>query len=206
MWLTDYLVAQTLETAYEARLHAATKARLATADYSSTPMTPEVKRAIAEEVRRQIALENFEASNLSENPPDPGSSGVARMLSDHTSHVFVVDAGLDVASVNGTCSLSEGDVIQLAGPIAPNATAVNLMVLATKGTDCRKGATVTVGLADLQEMQNHVRVTIDQGLAALRSKQGKGLPAAPPSATKPPTQTEYAAIAPPSDPNAGGQK
>jgi hypothetical protein len=35
----------------------------------------------------------------------------------------------------------------------------------------------------------------------LQSKQGKGgLPAAPPSAQAPPTQTEFAAIAPPPDP------
>jgi hypothetical protein len=206
MWLTDYLVAQTLEAAYEARLHPAVEARSARADYSSSPMTPAVKQAIAEEVRRQIALENFEARNVSVNPPDPGSSGVARMLGDHTSHVFVLDARLDVASVNGTCSLGEGDVIQLAGPTALNATAANLVVLATKGSDCRKGAIVTIGLADLQEMQNHMRATIDQGLAELRSKQGKGLPAAPPSATKPPTQAEYAAIAPPSNPNGADKK
>jgi len=197
LWLTDYLVAQTLEAAYEARLHGATAARV---DYVSTPMTPEVKQAIAEEVRRQIALENFEARNIGVNPPDPGSSGIARMLSDHTSHVFVVDAALAVASGSGTCSLSEGDVIQLADPTGPNATVANLVVLASKGNDCRKGAGVTIGLADLQEMQNHMRATIDQGLSELRSKQGQGLPAAPPSAIKPPAQAEYATIAPPADP------
>ena len=61
---------------------------------------------------------------------------------------------------------------------------------------------VTVVLADMQEMQNHVRATIDRGLRELHSNQGKGgLPALPPAATKPPVPTEFAAIAPPPDPN-----
>src|ERR1035438_2196402 len=76
------------------------------------------------------------------------------------------------------------------------------VVLANKGNDCPKGSTVTVGLADLQEMQNHMRATIDQGLGELHSKQGKGgLPALPAAAAKPPVATEFAAIAPPPDPN-----
>lgn len=204
LWLTDYLVAQTLEAAYEERIEAAAAKRraIAAADFASTPMTPEVKQAIAEEVRRQLALENAEARTGNQTPPDPGSSGLARMLSDRTSHVFVVGTGLDVMSSSGSCSLTEGDVIQLSGPAAPNAVTANLLVLATKGNDCRKGSIVTVGLADLQEMQNHMRETIDRGLSELHSKQGKGgFPAAPPAATKAPVPTEFAAIAPPPDPN-----
>jgi hypothetical protein len=58
-----------------------------------------------------------------------------------------------------------------------------------------------VQLADLQEMQNQMRATIDQGLQELQAKQGKdGLPQAPPSAQAPPTQTEYASVAPAPDP------
>jgi len=204
LWLTDYLVAQTLEAAYEERAAAAAASRraLLAADFASTPMTLEVKQAIAEEVRRQLALENAEARAGIQNPPDPGSSGLARMLNDRTSHVFVVATGLEVMSSIGACALTEGDVIQLNGPAAPNAVTANLLVLANKGNDCRKGSLVTVGLADLQEMQNHMRETIDRGLRELHSKQGKGgLPAAPPAATKAPVQTEFAAIAPPPDPN-----
>ena len=200
MWLTDYLVAQTLETAYEQRTAelAAERRRLEAASFAATPITPDVKQAIAGEVRRQIALENSESRTAGVNPPDPGSSGLARMLSDHTAHVFVVANSLSVASSVGACTLSDGDVIQLNGATAPDATSANLVVLASKGAECRKGSLVTVGLADLQEMQNHMRATIDQGLAELQSKQGSnGLPTAPATALKPPTQTQYAAIAPP---------
>src|ERR1035437_5235820 len=60
----------------------------------------------------------------------------------------------------------------------------------------------TLALSDLQEMQNHMRETIDQGLKELQAKQGKGgLPAAPPSATTAPEEVAFAKDAPPLDPN-----
>ena len=201
LWLTDYLLAQTLEAAYESRIDAAAAKPDAQAT-GSTPMTPEVKQAIAEEVRRQLALENAEAATSKQNLPNPGSSGVARMLSDHTAHVFVASDSLAVPSTDGQCEISEGDVLQLNGPVASHAVTANLIVLASKGSDCRKGSTVTVGLEDLQEMQNHMRATIDHGIDELQSKQGKGgMPAAPPDAAKPPVPTDFAAIVPPPDPN-----
>ena len=201
LWLTDYLLAQTLEAAYDSRMEAAA-ARPDAQVAGSTPMTPEVKQAIAEEVRRQLALENAEGATSNQGLPDPGSSGVARMISDHTAHVFVASESLDVPSTDGRCELSEGDVIQLSAPVASNAVTANLTVLASKGSDCRAGSIVTVGLADLQEMQNHMRATIDHGLGELQLKQGKGgMPAAPPEAVKPPVPTDFAAIAPPPDPN-----
>jgi hypothetical protein len=196
LWLTDYLLAQTLEAAYESQA-----AKLDAQAIGSTPLTPEARQAIAEEVRRQLALENSEAAAGHQNLPDPGSSGVARMISDHTAHVFVASDRIQVPSTDGQCEISAGDVIQLSGPVASDAVTANLVVLATRGNDCRKGASVTVGLADLQEMQNHMRATIDHGLGELQSKQGRGgMPAAPPDAAKPPVPTGFAAIAPPPDP------
>jgi hypothetical protein len=79
-----------------------------------------------------------------------------------------------------------------------------LTVLSSKGgQECQKSAVVTVSFDDLQEMQNQMRETIDQGLQDLEAKQGTGgLPALPPSAQGQPAPAEYAAIAPPPDPNA----
>src|SRR6202040_3841045 len=73
------------------------------------------------------------------------------------------------------------------------------------GTECRRGATVSVAFADLQEMQNHMRETIDQGMAELQAKQSKGgLPALPQSARAAPVKADFAAdpSAPGPDPNA----
>ena len=91
----------------------------------------------------------------------------------------------------------------VASPSASDATTANLVVLSSKGgTECPKSSTVTVQLTDLQEMQNHMRETIDQGLQDLQAKQGTGgLPPAPPSAQAPPATAAYAAAAPPPETN-----
>jgi len=210
LWLTDYLVAQSLQAAYaqQAAANAAAANAAAaqqTAYAAPAPMTPEVKQQIADEVRRQIALENAERQNTAPNTmPDGASSGIARMLADTTTtHVFVAGTPLTLVSAGGECGVTEGDVLQLSGGAPPpNATSANAVVLASKGQDCAKGATVTVAFADLQDMQNHMRQTIDQGMTELQQKQGTGgLPALPPSAAAPPTQSGFAAIAPPPDPS-----
>jgi hypothetical protein len=51
-WLTDYLLATTLELAYQERMNAA--AANAQANYAPTPLTPEVKQAISAEVQQQL--------------------------------------------------------------------------------------------------------------------------------------------------------
>jgi 3-hydroxyisobutyrate dehydrogenase len=90
----------------------------------------------------------------------------------------VAGADLDVVNAAGTeCSLSQGDALQLTGGQDADATTVNLAVLASKGgKECAKGDTVSVSLQDLQDMQNHMRQTIDTGmkeLAELCEERGK---------------------------------
>ena len=79
-----------------------------------------------------------------------------------------------------------------------------MVVLASKTQECRKGSTVSIALADLQDMQNHLRETIDQGLGEVQSHPG-GLPALPESAQAAPVVAPFAAIAPPPDPNAAAE-
>jgi hypothetical protein len=168
-----------------------------------------VKQQISEEVKGQLALENQEAQqNSAQQDVDPGSSGVARMLTDGHKHVFVVGSALDVVDSNqAECALSDGDVLGLTGPPPPDAAAADLVVLASKGgNECGKSSTVTVQVTDLQEMQNRMRELIDTGLQELQNKQGKGgLPAAPQAAQAPPEPAQYAEVAPPADPNAGNE-
>jgi hypothetical protein len=167
-------------------------------------LTPDVKQEIADEVKLELALENSEAKQTAQGQDvDPGSSGIARLLADGRQHVFVAGDALDLVDSNGQeCAISDGDVLLLKTPPPADATTADLVVLASKGgKECQKLDTVSVQLTDLQEMQNQMRATVDQGLKELQDKQGKGgLPPAPPSALAPPTQTEYAQIAPPSTP------
>ncbi|HLY41972.1 MAG TPA: hypothetical protein VKR52_12215 [Terracidiphilus sp.] len=204
-WLTDYIIAANLQAAYAAHQEAQEQAAAAAAS-GQPALTPDVKQMISDEVKAQLALENQEAAqNAQQQDVDPNSSGIARMLSDGHPHVFVAGGNLDVtdASSGQECALSDGDALQLQTPPASDATAANLVVLASKGgVECARSSTVTVQVADLQEMQNHMRETIDQGLQELQSKQGQGgLPAAPPSAKAPPAAAQYASAAPPAEQN-----
>ena len=199
-WLADYIISQQLAAAYAA--NAAMQAQTA-AGAGAVALTPDVKGQIAAEVQRQMALENQEAQTVAaNNEPDASNSGIGRMLSDGIQHVFVAGKDLDLVDATGTeCAVSEGDAMQLTGPPAADATAANLVVLASKGgNECRKGVTVAVNFADLQDMQNAMRETIDQGLQTLQAKQGTGgLPAAPASAKAAPVQAAFAKDAPPPD-------
>jgi len=206
-WLTDYIISQNLQAAYAAHQEAGEADGEPSAAGGAPALTPDVKQEIADEVKGQLALENAEAAQTAQHQDvDPGSSGIARLLADVAgghAHVFVAGSALDVVKTDGQeCALSDGDVLLLQTAPTADATAADLVVLASKGgQECSKSSLVTVQMTDLQEMQNHMRETIDQGLQDLQAKQGKGgLPPAPPSAQAPPTQTEFAQIAPPPDP------
>jgi hypothetical protein len=205
LWLTDYMISQSLAASYQAQVDAQVQAQVLA---NPAPLTPQVKDLISAEVQRQIALENAEAATAKAGEADHASSGIQRMLTDNIQHVFVAGKDLDVVDAVGTeCPISEGDALQLTGQTAPNADAATLAVLASKGgKECPRGDTVSVPMADLQDMQNHMRETISAGMGELQSKQGKGgLPALPPSANAPPEKSALAMNAPPPDPTAATQ-
>jgi len=206
-WLTDYIISQDLQAAYAARKEAELQAAGDPAAGGPPALTPEMKQMIADEVKNQLALENAEAAqNAQKQDIDPGSSGIARMLSDGKVHAFVVGGSLDVTQADSgqECALSDGDALALKTPPAADATTANVVVLASKGAaECHANTVVSVAVSDLQDMQNHLRETIDTGLQELQAKQGKGgLPQAPASAQAKPVQAAYAEVAPPPDPAA----
>ena len=208
-WLTDYIISQDLQAAYAAHQEAGEDNGTPVAGGGQPVLTPEVKQMIADEVKSQLALENQEAQqNTAGQDVDPGSSGIARLLSDGRPHTFVAGGNLDVTDTSGQeCVVSDGDALQLRTPPPSDATTANLVVLSSKGRpECQIALTVQVQLTDLQEMQNHMRETIDQGLQDLQAKQGTGgLPAVPASAQGQPAQAAYAAVAPPPEGNIADQ-
>jgi len=118
--------------------------------------------------------------------------------------VFMPGAVLDLVDASGNeCTLSPGDVVQVRAAPAPGAQAVNATVLASKGGyECASDGTVRMPLADLQESENYMRQTIEQGMADLQAKQGTGnLPPAPAAAQGALVNAGFAAGAPPPDAN-----
>jgi hypothetical protein len=205
-WLTDYLIATSLQAAYAAQAADAQAAAVAAAN-GPPALSPEVKKMVADEVQRQVALENSEAAaNAQSQLPDPASSSIARMLSDNQPHVFIAGSDLDLVDAAGQeCPISQGDIVEVSSAPPADANGATALVLASKGgKECAKSDTVTVAFNDLQDMQNHMRETIDAGMGDLQSKQGKGgLPAAPPSAQVAAVPAAFTAGAPPPDSSAG---
>jgi hypothetical protein len=204
-WLTDYMISTQLAAAYAAQQEAHTEAAAAASAGGQPMLTPEVKAQIADEVRAQIALENSESQqNAQGQEPDPQSSSINRMFSDGKPHVFVANSSLDVVDAGGNeCALSDGDVLKLNAAPPDGATDARLNVISSKGgNECQRTAQVTVAVTDLQEMQNGMRETVDQGMKELQAKQGKdGIPAAPASAQAPPVESAFAQVAPPPEPD-----
>jgi len=189
-WLADFVLGASLAVAYT------------TAPPTSQPpaavapaVTPEVKRALADEIDHQVKQESLEAqANAQNRDPPPGAGGVVQELSDRQPHVFVAASDLDLVDPSGRrCSISEGDVVQVVSPPNPGTGTADAVVMASKGgNECERAAQVQIAVTDLQEMQNHMRATIDMGLAS--SEPGKK------AATVPAT---FASTAPPPDANAG---
>jgi hypothetical protein len=200
-WLTDYMIANSLQAAYQAQAANAAAAQ-------AVALSQQTKDLIAAEVQRQIALENAEAAAQAQNSaPDP-NTGIQRMMSDNIQHVFVVGADLDVLDSSGTeCALGQGDALQLVTPPGPQETAATLIVLGSKGgVECKPRTTISVSVADLQDMQNHMRETIALGMTEMQTKQGQGgIPSLPASARTAPVKAAFAADAPGPDPNAAAE-
>lgn len=200
-WLTDYLIAANLQAAYAAQMEGGEVN--GDASMGAAPLNPDVKQQIADEVRNQLALETQQAQNPDMAPNATGIAGTINDVANGHPHVFVVGTSLDVVDYEGLeCSLSDGDVLQLRNAPPLDATAASLVVLASKGgRECARSDSVQVSLDDLQEMQNQMQQTMDQGLQELRDNQGKGgLPMAPISAQVQPAA--YMTMAPPPDQNA----
>lgn len=227
-WLADFVFAASLAAAYEAGAASADGITAPTspslllsasvwlsdrlvdpaeaAALSAAPMSPDVKQAVAEEIKAMVQREGNDAqANASQKDSDPSQNNIAQLLSDNQPHVLVAGADLDLVATSGQeCAFSQGDVVRVVGPPGANADTLNATVLASKGgKECAVALTVAVPVSDLQDMENHMREQVDDGLAELQKKQGKGgLPAAPAGSSAAPAQAAFAAGAPPPDASA----
>jgi hypothetical protein len=195
-WLTDYLIAANLQAAYAARSAADADAVAGddqgqlnygdeagqTADSGPVTLTPEVKQAIAEEVKAQLAAQQQQASGGSDGQAqaaEPANGQVPPAL-DPARRTFVVSGDITVMSNGEECELSAGDVITRLTDSPDADQNVTASVSASKKGDCGAGKQVTVSVEDLQDMHNHFQEQLESGMKALAEKQGTaGLPKAP---------------------------
>lgn len=183
LWLTDYILAADLQAAYQDRAEAESEARGTAEAYAEgdngSPVTPEVKLAIADEVRQQLAAEH--ASAVDPARAEPGEERVTPPALDPKIRVFVVSSPLtDVMADGRECSLTSGDVVARLGDGQDGSQSIPVSVLSSKSADCAAGSQLALSAQDLQEMYNDFRQQIDAGLETLAQQQGRnGLPAGP---------------------------
>jgi hypothetical protein len=189
LWLTDYLIAANLQAAYQAQAEANAGAAQAPpenygagpAAATQTPLSPEVKQAIADEVQRQLAAQQGAAAN-----PQAAPTAAVPDALNPAERVFVVSSSLDVgvAGSGQECSLTAGDVVMRLADTPDANQNVTASVQSSKKADCPTGQTVAIGVQDLQEMHNQFQAQLDSGLQTLASKGGTGgLPKPPDTAT-----------------------
>jgi hypothetical protein len=167
----------------------ATASEAPTLSGSSDPivLTPEVKQAIAQEVRAQLRNEKAAAQGGQNGSTNQnGDGGDVPPALDPARRTFVVANNLSVISNGQECELSAGDVITRMTDTPDADNMVNASVSASKKQECAPGQTVAVKVDDLQEMQNHFAEQCDKGLTELAKKQGNGgIPKAPGTRTTP---------------------
>ena len=195
LWLTDYLLAESLRASYEARANAEAADAAAYSSQNESPvqqggqasLSPEVKQLIADEVQRQLAAERTAAAQpipSAQNQMQAGNNQPEETPAalDPNQRVFVVSSNVDLVGDSGECSVTAGDVLIRSGE--PNGTRIGVNVVSSKKGDCAVGTNSDVEISELQEMHNQFREKMDSGLKTLADNQGKnGLPKAPDTGT-----------------------
>ena len=199
-WITDYMIAASLQAAYEA--NAAANANLLpltpdgtlvaslmplAAEPAKAALSKEVKDQLAEEVKLTIAAEQAEASkpkSASSGGGQPATSTEAPPALDPKFKLFVVSSDMSLVADGEECPLSQGDIISRTTETPDGDGNVNVKVVASTKTDCAIGKEGPVSTDDLQEMYNQFRDQLKDGMGELAKKNGTGgLPKSPDTAT-----------------------
>jgi hypothetical protein len=201
-WLTDYMIAASLQAAYEA--NAAANATLLpltpdatlvaslmplAAEPAKAALSKEVKDGLSEEVKAILAVEQADASK----PKAAASAGGGGQPANSTEpppaldpkfRLFVVSSDTSLVADGEECALTQGDVISRTTETPDGDGNVNVKVVASTKTDCAIGKQGPVSTDDLQEMYNQFREQIKDGMGELAKKNGTGgLPKAPDTST-----------------------
>src|SRR5579863_9530093 len=126
-WLTDFMIAATLQAAYEAQATAwltpnapqgtlvASLLPMAAEDAGPAKLSPEVKQALSDEVKTTLAAEQAEAAKgtaSTSGGSQPAASNEAPPALDPNFRTFMVISDMSLVADGDECALSQGDVIQ----------------------------------------------------------------------------------------------
>jgi hypothetical protein len=201
LWMTDFMIAASLQAAYEAQATAWLGPNAHDGDMliaslmpfaapaETAKLSPEVKQALSEEVKATLAAEKAEAAKggsggNSSGGGQPAESKEAPPALDPKFRTFLVSSDSSLVADGDECALSQGDVIQRTTDTPDGDGNVNVKVVASTKSDCAVGKEGPISTDDLQEMYNSFRESLKDGMGELAKKQGTGgLPKAPDTST-----------------------
>jgi hypothetical protein len=172
-WIADFMIATTLETAYLAQNNPAYAPP--PPGYEPVPMSPWVRQAMADEVRREMDEAQAEQAAFQNGMP---MSGPPPLFSSRGPKVFLVSTDMPGFVGYQQYPIFPGDVLQLAQPVYPGAEFAQVRVMASRASSVPPGSILMVKTLDLQEQVNNMQANMDLGLARLQTAQA-GLPPAP---------------------------
>lgn len=188
-WLTDWLIADLLAETYNERI-AAAQARAASAEASARTAEANARAAEADADRARATLEqsqaNAQAAPITEEVKEQIKAQVEQAMRAHQNqqpvtvtsllndvrHIYAVSDELEVTvqSTNENCSMTSGDLIRLANPVAEGDQAAAMTVVSSKKGSCAAGSVIMVSITDLQNFQNDFNERLENGMGRMKTE------------------------------------
>jgi hypothetical protein len=142
-------------------------------------ITPEIKAAVADEVKLELA--SYQAYAANPHPQETANGNQMPGALDPKLRTFIVSAVLTEQTTDGTqCSLSPGDILTRIMDTPDTNVRVTALVTSSQRNDCATGSLLAISVWELQNMHNDFAQKIDAGLQKLADNEGKnGMPAGP---------------------------
>jgi hypothetical protein len=203
LWMTDYILAQNMQAAYQgqavtsappaaepapdsgAAAPDAPPSNLPPPQPSTTPLsvppaiTPEVKAQLDTQIKvqlqdRQTAVATPATLTTESTPP--------ALRANHAFFEVVQPLSVPSANAQGFCSLKPNDYIRRSGGMSPDDWMIPVVVELSAASDCPVGLHTRIGLNDLNAMENEQEAQVLQALQAASKSMGPNGPPNTPSA------------------------
>ncbi len=210
LWITDYIIARSMQTAYQAQSAAPAPAP----DQEQTPAAPvpdssvaapspapgdaapqstdtpapvALPPAITPEVKAQlnaqIKVQLQEQQAAAATPVTvTAQSTPAALRPNHLFFQVVQPVDVPLGTVNGHCSLSANDYIKRTGPMSDDDWMIPVVVELSRPSDCPEGLQTRIGLNDLNAMENEQQAQVMEAMQAATKGMGPNGPPSGPGA------------------------
>jgi hypothetical protein len=206
LWMTDYIIARSMQTAYQAQTVAPAAAQDAVAapaaqpsdlapppqpsDAAAVPQSssapaapvappPAITPQVKAQLNAQIKVQLQEQQAAAATPvPLTTQSTPPALRPNHVFFEVVQPLNVQLDTVNGHCSLSANDYIKRTGGMNADDWMIPVVVELSRPSDCPEGLRTRIGLNDLNAMENEQEAQVMEAMQGASKSMG---PNGPPS-------------------------